>query len=41
MKKPPLRIIAGYSMGGLFALYAPYVTDAFLRAVFYLSKESN
>lgn len=23
------RVIAGYSMGGLFAIYAPYVTDAF------------
>ena len=23
------RVVAGYSMGGLFALYAPYVTDAF------------
>lgn len=33
MKKPPLRIIAGYSMGGLFALYAPYITDAFLSVV--------
>lgn len=28
---PPYRIIAGYSMGGLFALYAPYVTDLFSR----------
>ncbi len=27
------RIIAGYSMGGLFALYAPYVTDVFSCAV--------
>lgn len=27
------RIIAGYSMGGLFALYAPYVTDAFSACV--------
>lgn len=33
IKKPPFRIIAGYSMGGLFALYAPYVTDAFSRIV--------
>lgn len=33
MKKPSLRIIAGYSMGGLFALYAPYITDAFSRVV--------
>ena len=31
--KPPCRIIAGYSMGGLFALYAPYVTDVFSAAV--------
>lgn len=32
--KPPIcRIIAGYSMGGLFALYAPYVTDLFSAAV--------
>ena len=27
------RIIAGYSMGGLFALYAPYVTDMFSGSV--------
>lgn len=27
------RIIAGYSMGGLFALYAPYVTDIFSKSV--------
>lgn len=33
IKKPRFRIIAGYSMGGLFALYAPYITDAFSRAV--------
>lgn len=33
MKNPPIRIIAGYSMGGLFALYAPYITDAFSRVV--------
>lgn len=31
--KPSRRVIAGYSMGGLFALYAPYVTDAFSAAV--------
>ena len=31
--KPSCRIIAGYSMGGLFALYAPYVTDVFSAAV--------
>jgi len=31
--KPPYRIIAGYSMGGLFALYAPYITDMFSGAV--------
>lgn len=31
--KPLRRVIAGYSMGGLFALYAPYVTDAFSAAV--------
>ncbi len=30
---PSCRIIAGYSMGGLFALYAPYVTDAFSASV--------
>lgn len=33
MKQPTVRIIAGYSMGGLFALYAPYITDAFSRVV--------
>lgn len=33
LKKPCFRIIAGYSMGGLFALYAPYITGAFSRAV--------
>lgn len=27
------RVIAGYSMGGLFALYAPYVSDSFDRCV--------
>lgn len=27
------RVIAGYSMGGLFALYAPYVSDAFSACV--------
>lgn len=31
--QPASRIIAGYSMGGLFALYAPYVTDLFSKAV--------
>ena len=31
--KPGRRVIAGYSMGGLFALYAPYVTDAFSASV--------
>ena len=30
---PTYRIIAGYSMGGLFALYAPYVTDLFSSVV--------
>ncbi len=30
---PPRRVIAGYSMGGLFALYAPYVTELFSDAV--------
>lgn len=29
---PLWRGIAGYSLGGLFALYAPYKTDAFKRA---------
>lgn len=33
LKNPCFRVIAGYSMGGLFALYAPYVTEAFSRAV--------
>jgi len=33
IKKPFRRIIAGYSMGGLFALYAPYMTDVFSGAV--------
>lgn len=28
-----LRVVAGYSMAGLFAVYAPYVTDAFSRCV--------
>lgn len=27
--QPEFRVIAGYSMGGLFALYAPYISDAF------------
>ena len=31
--KVPYRIIAGYSMGGLFALYAPYITDLFSGVV--------
>ena len=31
--EPAYRIIAGYSMGGLFALYAPYITDIFSGAV--------
>lgn len=31
--EPSCRIIAGYSMGGLFALYAPYRTDLFSKAV--------
>ena len=33
IKKPSFRVIAGYSMGGLFALYAPYVTDVFSKSV--------
>lgn len=33
LPKPCFRVIAGYSMGGLFALYAPYITEAFSRAV--------
>lgn len=33
LESPPYRIIAGYSMGGLFALYAPYVTDLFSASV--------
>ena len=33
IKAPTFRVIAGYSMGGLFALYAPYITDLFSRAV--------
>lgn len=31
--KPAYRIIAGYSMGGLFALYAPYITELFSAVV--------
>ncbi len=31
--EPSYRIIAGYSMGGLFALYAPYITDMFSDVV--------
>lgn len=30
---PDFRVISGYSMGGLFALYAPYISDKFSRAV--------
>lgn len=30
---PSYRVIAGYSMAGLFALYAPHITDMFSRAV--------
>lgn len=33
IKPPCRRIIAGYSLGGLFALYAPYVTEAFSALV--------
>lgn len=33
IEPPTCRIIAGYSMGGLFALYAPYLTDAFAGSV--------
>ena len=33
IEPPTRRIIAGYSMGGLFALYAPYVTDMFSGSV--------
>lgn len=31
--QPACRVIAGYSMGGLLALYAPHITDAFAAAV--------
>lgn len=31
--EPQYRVIAGYSMGGLFALYVPYVTDLFSKVV--------
>lgn len=31
--KSEYRIIAGYSMSGLFALYAPYITDIFSAVV--------
>ena len=31
--EPKNRILAGYSMAGLFALYAPYVTDKFNKLV--------
>ena len=30
---PPRRVLAGYSMAGLYALYAPFLTDAFSRLV--------
>lgn len=30
---PSYRIIAGYSMAGLYALYAPYITDIFSQSV--------
>lgn len=30
---PSYRVIAGYSMGGLFALYAPHITGMFSRVV--------
>lgn len=30
---PSYRIIAGYSMAGLYALYAPYITDIFSKSV--------
>lgn len=30
---PDFRVIAGYSMGGLFALYAPYITELFSMTV--------
>ncbi len=30
---PPYRVLAGYSMAGLYALYAPFLTDAFSRLV--------
>ena len=30
---PPCRVLAGYSMAGLYALYAPFLTDAFSRLV--------
>lgn len=30
---PSYRIIAGYSMAGLYSLYAPYITDIFSRSV--------
>lgn len=31
--KPPLNVLAGYSMAGLFALYAPYRTEMFRKLV--------
>ena len=30
---PPERVVAGYSMAGLFALYVPYVSEMFSRCV--------
>lgn len=30
---PSCRVLAGYSMAGLYALYAPFLTDAFSRLV--------
>lgn len=33
MGAPSYRIIAGYSMAGLYALYAPYITDIFSKSV--------
>lgn len=32
-EKPPYRVLAGYSLAGLFAVYAAYHTDAFARIV--------
>ena len=33
LRSPTYRVIAGYSMGGLFAIYAPYVTRLFSASV--------